>query len=113
MMDITNGTQNVILYCICKRNNVAVGPTYWFIDGTAVTRATASGDNPYYRDNVPSPLIIPTFTTAVSGIYGCGSGFGVSTPGVTIDLAILGMCNWGEPEQALHKCRIPLLCLYH
>ena len=98
MMDMPSGTQNVILYCICTRNDnnnrpIAVGPTTWFINGTAVTRTTASGDNPYYRDNVPSPLIIPTFTAALSGIYGCGSGDGVSTPGVTIDVAIVGMCK--------------------
>ena len=97
-MDIPSGRQSVILYCICTRNDtnnrpVAVGPTTWFIDGTAVTRTTASGDNLYYRDNVPSPLIIPIFTAAHSGIYGCGSGNGVSTPGATIDVAIVGMCK--------------------
>ena len=98
-MDIPNGTQNMILYCICRRNNVAVGPTTWFIDGTAVTRTTASGDNPYYRDNVPSPLIIPLFTANNVGTYGCGSDapYPPTTPSVTIDLAISGMyvamCN--------------------
>ena len=109
-MDIPSGTQNVTLYCICTRNDnnnrpVAVGPTFWFINGTAVTHTTASGDNPYYRDNVPSPLIISTFTAAHSGIYGCASLIIVNklptnptTPSVTIDLAILGMCNWGKPE---------------
>ena len=103
MMDIPSGTQNVILYCICTRNDnsnrpVAVGPARWFIDGTAVTRTTASGDNPYTRDNVPSPLIIPTFTATRAGTYGCGSTIIVNnyptdptTPSVTIDLAILSM----------------------
>ena len=85
---ISNGTQNVILYCICRRNNVAVGPTTWFIDGTAVTRTTASGDNPYYRNNVPSPLIIPLFTATRAGTYGCGS-YHPTVPSVTIDLAII------------------------
>ena len=93
MMNIPSGTQNVILYCICRIDNAAVGPTTWFINGTAVIRTTADGSgNPYYRNNVPSPLIIPLFTAAHSGIYGCASGSGVSTPGVTIDL-VLGMCN--------------------
>ena len=85
---ISNGTQNVILYCICKKNNVAVGPTTWFIDYTAVTRTTASGDNPYYRDNVPSPLIIPYFIPTFVGTYGCGS-YRPTEPSVTIDLAII------------------------
>ena len=89
MMDIPSGTQNVILYCICRRNNVAVSPTTWFINGTAVTRTTASGDNPYYRDNVPSPLIIPTFNVTRVGTYGCASL--TTTPSVTIELAIAGM----------------------
>ena len=89
MMDIPSGTQNVILYCICMRNNVAVGPTTWFINGTAVTRTTADGSgNPYYRNNVPSPLIIPSFTATHAGTYGC-AGI-ATTPSVTIDLAISG-----------------------
>ena len=94
MMDVPSGTQNVILYCICRRGNVAVGPTTWFIGGTAVTRTTASGDDPYYRNNVPSPLIIPLFTATHSGTYGCGSEFPgpPTTPSVIIYLAISGMC---------------------
>ena len=111
MMDIPSGTQNVILYCICRRNNVAVGPTTWFINGTEVTRTTASGDNPYYRDNVPSPLIIPLFTATHAGTYGCAGLFYVTTPSVTIDLAILGMCNWGEPERIPHKRSVCEVCM--
>ena len=92
MMNIPSGTQNVILYCICTRTNVAVGPATWFIDGVRVTRTTASGDDPYYRDNVPAPLIIPTFTATHAGTYGCASEAPgpPATPSVTI---ILGMCN--------------------
>ena len=90
LMDIPNGTQNVILYCICRRNNVAVGPATWF-DGNTVVTTTANGNNPYTRDNVPSPLIIPLFTTTHAGTYGCASES--STPTVTINLAVLGMCN--------------------
>ena len=94
MMDIPSGTQNVILYCICTRPDVAVGPTTWFINATAVTRTTADGSgNPYYRDNVPSPLIIPLFTATHAGTYGCGSEHPgpPTTPSVTIDLAISGV----------------------
>ena len=88
-MDIPSGTQNVILYCICRINNVAVGPTTWFINGTIVS-TTASGDNPYYRNNVPSPLIIPSFTDTYAGTYGCDGPSSVDS-GATIELAILGM----------------------
>ena len=71
-----------------------MGPAIWFIDGTAVT-TTASGDNPYTRDNVPSPLIIPLFTATHAGTYGCGSDVlnSPTAPSVIIDLAIAGMCN--------------------
>ena len=86
VMAISSGTQNVILHCICRRNNVSTGPTRWFINGTVVA-TTASGDNPYYRNNVPSPLIIPSFDATRTGTYGCGS----SAPTITIDLAISGI----------------------
>ena len=88
MMDIPSGTQNVILYCICRRNDVAVGPTTWFINGSEITHTTASGNNPYYRDNVPSSLTIPLFNATHAGTYGCASF--TNTPSVTIDLAISG-----------------------
>ena len=91
VMSISNGTQNVILYCICRRGNAAVGPIMWFINGNEVTRTTASGNYPYLRDNVPAPLIIPSFTAIYVGTYGCGSL--VNVPSVTIHLALLGMCT--------------------
>ena len=94
MIDIPSGTQNVILYCICTRNNVAVGPTRWFINNTEVTRTTASGNNPYYRDNVPAPLIIPSFNANHVGRYGCGSVDYVYSVHATIDLALSRMCNF-------------------
>ena len=92
MIDIPNGTQNVILYCICMRNNVAVGPTTWSFNNDVELMTQASGDNPYYRNNVPSPLIIPSFSATRVGTYGCGSL--TNGPSVTIDLALLGMCNF-------------------
>ena len=96
MIDIPSGTQNVILYCICRRGNVAVGPATWFINGTEVTRTTASGNNPYSRDNVPAPLIIPSFNASYVGTYGC-ENFGsesFGSPRVTINLALQRMCNF-------------------
>ena len=90
VMAISSGTQNVILYCICRRDNdVAVGPTTWLINGTEVTRTTASGDNPYTRNNVPSPLIIPLFDATRAGTYGCRPF--PADPTITIDLAISGI----------------------
>ena len=87
-MYILSGTQNVILYCICRRTNVAVGPTYWFINNTRVTDTTASGNNPYSRDNVAAPLIVPLFTSTTAGTYGCSET--TNRPHVTINLAISG-----------------------
>ena len=91
MIDIPNGTHNAILYCICMRNNVAVGPTIWSFNG-AELMTQASGDNPYYRNNVPAPLIIPSFTATYVGTYGCRSL--TNAPSVTIDLTLPGMCNF-------------------
>ena len=83
MMHILNGTENVILYCVCTRNNVAVGPITWSFNGVGLM-TQASGDNPYYRDNIPTPIIIPSFTANRAGMYRC-TGFDAM---VTIDLAI-------------------------
>ena len=70
---ITRGTQNVILYCVCEIDNVVVGPTFWFFDGALVTLTENDGSgNPYLRDNVPSPLIIPSFDYPHGGNYSCG-----------------------------------------
>ena len=87
---IANGTENVILYCVCRIEGIAVGPTQWFIDGTQVALTQANGTNPYYRDNIPSPLIISSFTTTHVATYGCN---GLYEPTVTTDLALIGICN--------------------
>ena len=85
MIDIPSGTQNVILYCICMRNDIAVGPAVWFFGSTAVT-TTVSGDNPYSRDNVPAP----SFNADHVGTYRC-ENLNVEA---TIDLAVSRMCNF-------------------
>ena len=109
VMSIANGTENVILYCICRRTNVAVGPGWWLINGTEVTRTTASGNNPYLRDNVPAPLIIPSFTASHVGTYTCTSDdFSETIDTATIDLALPGMCNYSN----LVSYIVILLCLY-
>ena len=96
VMSIPSGTQNVILYCICRRNNVAVGPGTWLINGTRVTRTIDDGSgNPYSRDNVPAPLIIPSFTATHVGTYTCTSdGDTVTTSNVTINAAQPSMHNY-------------------
>ena len=90
MIDIPSGTQNVILYCICTRNDVAIGPAIWFINDIQLTRTTASENNPYSRDNVPAPLIIPSFNADHVGTYRCQNVNGDAT----IDLALPRMCNF-------------------
>ena len=79
---IADGAENVILYCICLLNNinVAAGPTMWFINGTAITDTLPNGNNPYYRNNVPSPLIIPLFGASNVGTYRCQSEATTPTP---------------------------------
>ena len=94
MIEIPSGTQNVILYCICTRDDIAVGPATWSFGSTAVT-TTVSGNNPYRRDNVPAPLIIPSFNASHVGTYSCDSLGGQPFGSVhTIDLALPRMCNF-------------------
>ena len=94
---IANGTQNVILYCICMRvnSNVTVGLTTWFFNGDEVTLTQAdSSGNPYLRNNVPSTLTIPSFVTPHDGNYSCApnNNFNeVATLGDTITLTLPGM----------------------
>ena len=87
---IANGTENVILYCICTvDNDVAVGPTTWFEGNPMVDTSNEESDNPYTRDNVPSPLIFTSFTRSDVGVYGCRSNTMESI--ATISLTISGM----------------------
>ena len=94
---IADGTQNVILYCICMRVNsiVTVGQTFWFFDGSTVTLTQDDGSgNPYSRNNVPSTLTIPSFVTPHDGNYSCthNNDFNdVEMLGDTITLTLPGM----------------------
>ena len=94
---IANGTQNVILYCVCMRVNstVTVGRTRWFFNGVRInlTQDDGSGD-PYLMDNVPSTLTIPSFVTPHDGNYSCShiiDSSVVATLGDTITLTLPGM----------------------
>ena len=94
---IANGTQNVILYCVCMRVNsiVTVGQTFWFFNGTQITLTEDNGSgNPYSRNNVPSTLTIPSFVAPHDGNYSCGhidTFSDVATLGDTITLTLPGM----------------------
>ena len=88
---IISGTTNVILYCICNRN-VVVGQTRWFFNGTRITQTQDDGSgNPYSRDNVPSPLIIPSFVAPHNGIYSCAPDNNFADVTDNITLTLLGM----------------------
>ena len=89
---IANETQNVIVYCICTRNNqVAVGSIQWLFNSAPVNLIDDGSGNPYYRDNVPSPLIVPTFTATHVGMYSCTH---VNLASDTIFLTLPGMCSF-------------------
>ena len=93
---IANGTQNVILYCICMRVDsiVTVGLTFWFFNGSLTLTQDNGSGNPYSRNNVPSTLIIPSFVTPHDGNYSCAhrNDFNeVATLGDTITLSLPGM----------------------
>ena len=91
---IAYGTQNVILYCICNKNNVAAGRAKWFLNGTRIFLARDDGSgSPYVRDILPSTLTIPSFVAPHNGIYSCGptNRFNdVSSRGDEITLALPG-----------------------
>ena len=95
---IANGTQNVILYCICYRSNVAVGPTLWYFNGVqvTVTETVTTDGYPYYRNTVPSPLIIPSFVAPHNGTYSCSNPNinDISLHGDSIILTLSGMCSF-------------------
>ena len=98
---VPNGTENLIIYCICTRMSesdiVAVGPTIWSRDNGQVTLAETDETNAdtYYRNNVPSPLIIPSFTATHVDRYRCRSGSaGASNVDDNITLTAQGMCYY-------------------
>ena len=93
---IANGTQNVIVYCICSENNeAAVGPTVWYFNGNQITLTEDDGSgNPYYRVFVvPGSLIFPTFTATHVGTYICAND-GLEQMNGTVFLTLGGMCSF-------------------
>jgi len=81
------------------RDNAAVAGTRWFFpnrDQVRVKRLSGPND-PYYKNIVPSLLVIQKFVHPYNGTYSCGpSKFfnHVSSGGDTISLTLAGMCNF-------------------
>ena len=111
---ILSGTQNVTLYCICTNDNIAVGPTIWFFNGVQVTLNAFDGsDAPYSRNNVPCPLIIPSFVTGNIGTYSCGPNTNfslVSTNGDSITLELSGMSMLNKNNLGVKSVRPIRVC---
>jgi len=83
------------------RNNVAVAGARWFFpNGTRVRTEihSATGPNdPYYKNIIPSQLVIRKFVHPYNGTYGCGPSttFVIgSSEGDTISLTLAGMNNF-------------------
>ena len=93
---LPNGAQDVILHCLCTAGSIATGPTFWSRNNAALL-TQVNGNNAYYRNNVPAPLIIPNFAAVThNGSYICTSSpriEGTQMNG-TVILASSGMCNF-------------------
>jgi len=95
---ITNGTQNVVIYCLCMRGHVVVPGARWFFPNYSQVRVPTfrgyiSG-SPYYFNVIPTPLIIPTFVHPYNGTYKCILGSGIfhnEQYGDNISLTITGI----------------------
>ena len=96
---IINGTQNVTVYCLCMRGNAAIGGTRWYFPNGTLVRQDDNQvqiDSIYYRNTVPSQLIIPTFINPYTVTYSCIQFHNfdeLSDRGDTITLNLLGMLN--------------------
>jgi len=92
------GTENVIIYCLCMRNNVAVGGARWFFpNGTQVRTEIhylTRPNDPYFKNNVPSVLVIRKYIHPYNGTYSCGPTRNfddVKSQGDNISLTLAGM----------------------
>ena len=95
---IIDGTQNVTIYCLCMINHIVVSGARWFFpNGTRVRiQSPLRPGSPYFRNIIPTPLIIPSFVHPYDGTYGCGPGSDfsrVSSYGDTITLTLSGMSS--------------------
>ena len=110
--EVANGKEDVILYCICLEDGVAVGPTIWFFNDTRVTATQANGNSPYYRNKVPSPLIIPVFVTGNDGTYRCESTSSTPTPDDSITLTLSGTYLFNYLNKLLINFMFVLIMAY-
>jgi len=81
------------------RNNVAVAGARWFFpNGNQVVIERRSGPNdPYFKNNLPTPLIIQKFVHPYNGTYHCGSSSNFDNVQDTINLILTGMMIIQEP----------------
>ena len=94
------GTQNVTIYCLSFRNNVISGTVQWFFPNGDPVRTQDHEQyqpgSPYYRNVIPSQLIIPSFVNPYNGTYSCGPSTDINDVpqrGDTISLTLSGMCS--------------------
>ena len=81
--EIVNGTQNVLIKCICPRHRKS---RWFFPDGQKIRlRMHMPMNHPYFEN--PNKLIIPTFTHASNKTYACGSNAHATTS-VTFSLLV-------------------------
>lgn len=94
--EVIDGARNVIIYCVCMMNNITTGGARWFFpNGTRIRiQSPQKPGSPYYINNIPTPLIFPSFVYPYAGTYGCGFTKyfkTVALHGDTIDLTLSGM----------------------
>ena len=79
-------------------NNIVVGGARWFFpngDQVRIQSLSRPG-SPYFINNIPTPLIIPSFVHPYDGTYSCGPSNDfdrVSSEGNNITLTLAGISN--------------------
>jgi len=109
----------VIIYCLCLRNNVAVAGARWFFpNGTQVrveTHSATRPNDPYFRNTIPSVLVIQKFVHPYNGTYSCGptnNFHGLSSQGDTISLTLAARLGMNNLIVCLGKFSRLCLCIY-
>ena len=76
-------------------NNIVVGGARWFFpNGDRIRVQNSTRPGPYFINNIPTPLIIPSFVHPYDGTYSCGPSKNfeyAALYGDNITLTLLGM----------------------